>query len=43
MKRTASLIMLRIERAPALALELTPGVLLIAGGLLVMCLASVTR
>lgn len=41
MKKTVSLMWLRIERAPALALELTPGALLIAGGLFIISLASV--
>lgn len=39
MKKTISLIWLRIERTPTLALELLPGAVLVTGGLLVASLA----
>jgi hypothetical protein len=39
MRKHLSLLLLRVERMPTLALELLPGALLVAGGLLVTCIA----
>lgn len=41
MRRIASLAMLRVERTPEVLLDLTPGLLLILGGVSTVLLAAI--